>query len=492
MSKKTFIIKNTIWYTVVSLLGRAIAFPKGMIIGLLIVPEQLGLYASIYLWFNYLTMINIGLCSAAGRESAHCFGQKDKFDQGITIQNKAITLDLIMVLVIFVVFTVYSLMRPDFFTITCFLLVGITYLLDRISSYYDRFNSARNLFTGVVKADLTRNIIAPILIIGTIYFIKIYALFIIPVIAILIKITYYRAKMPINYRFTLDFSGMGKYLRVGVFFGISALLSTLYYVVDRTFINWFLDKRVMGLYSFALMFVMMMQALYANFQSILVDVLNKDSANINCENFVNGAMKYNSYISLFTILIVIACQIGYYVVVNCYLLNYRDSASIFIILSPMVYFYAIYSIPNVMLYSNIMRKEKISTLILLIGVVSGVIFNAIFITMGGRGEAVAFGTLLSQVVITGLNWYVFLRYSNRVDMKYITQMIHLTILFAIYSAFFYFITAKHCPLAYCILFALFGGGVFLVITEGFYKLNTFKMAVSLLGNRIRNAEVTMG
>ena len=54
-------------------------------------PNEFGLYNSIFLSFNYLMIINIGILSAASRESGHHFGQSGKEKLGINIQNKSIS-----------------------------------------------------------------------------------------------------------------------------------------------------------------------------------------------------------------------------------------------------------------------------------------------------------------------------------------------------------------------------------------------------------------
>ena len=176
---KIKIIKSAGIFTIVSIITKIIAIPKSIIIGLVLMPNEFGLFNSIFLWYNYLTIINIGILTAASRESAHYFGQEGKEKLGVNIQNKAIMVDFLVSAILITVYIIYALRQSTFLLISFHLIVGAIYILYKISSYYERFNSSRNLFTGVAFAHLIENTLGPILIIATIFYFKIYSLFII-------------------------------------------------------------------------------------------------------------------------------------------------------------------------------------------------------------------------------------------------------------------------------------------------------------------------
>lgn len=485
-SLKSMILRSTVLYTVVSFTSRIMAFPKSIVIGLVLMPEEFGLYNSIFIWFHYLTIVNIGLCSAAGRESAHYFGQKGKEQTGIEIQNKAISIDFFIVLFVAICFIIYSLRKQSAFLISCYVLVAITYLLNQISSYYERFNSARNLFTGVAKANLLRNTLSPVLIIITVYHLKIYALFVIPVFALLVKVLYYRIKMPLNARLTFNYTGVGPLLYCGFFLGITSMLSTFYFVIDRTFIKLYLDDTIMGLYSFSLMFVVMMQTLFANFMGIFVDTLNKNSANLDLGVLTQKGMVYVKYLLLFAVAIVITAQLCYYVLVNYFLTNYEESATIFIIFSTMIFFYAMFVIPNSLLYSRLMEREKSLTLIMVSAVVSGIIFNALFVYLGWKGEGIALATVLSQVVMTAGVLFIFMKHTA-LNIKLLIEMSPLTLLFIAYSGYFYYMAVNNYPIGNFIACFLLGVVVLWVITQFFHKINPFHIAMDLFKKPLKFA-----
>ena len=469
------IMKSTLSYTVVSLLGRVISIPKGIIVGLVLLPSDFGLYNSIYIWFSYLTIVNIGLCTAGSRESAHYFGLEGEESKGVKIQNRAVSFDFLIMLVITVAFIIYSLQQPSLFLIACYVLVGVTYFLNQIGSYYERFNSARNKFVEIARANLVRNVVAPLLIMATIYYLKIYALFIVPIVALIVMLIYYGVKLPINFRFNFDRSGMGHLAYAGLFFGAGAMLSNLYYVVDRTFINMYLDNTVMGLYSFSMMFVMMIQTFLASFQGIFIDAINKNSSDGDYNLVIQKVMHYNRYLLFFTFLMIIVSQLGYYFVVEYFVKSYRESNSIFTILSTMMIFYAIFVIHSPVMASKLMRKENYLALIMLAGVVSAVIFNGIFVYLGWGGEGIALGTVISQAIMSVLTIIIVMKNYAGSFSPYFIKNYLIALFLIIYSGFFYYFATNHYPAgfitAYCISAVI---GV-LAVAQYYYKFNPFRL-----------------
>lgn len=485
MSNKIKILRAAIWYTGNSFIGRAIAIPKGIIVGLVLMPSEFGLYNSIYLWFHYLSMVNIGLLSTAGRESAYYFGQEEKEALGIEVQNKAIAIDFLITLGITVAFFCYSFKQQGSFMVTCYLLVGISYLLNKISGYYERFNAARNRFEGVAKANLIGNLVGPILIMFSIFYLGIYALLIMPVVGVVVKIVYYRKKFPLAFHPVRSFSGMMPFLYSGLFFGISSALSTLYYVVDRTFIKLYLNNTIMGLYSFSLVFTMMMFTLFTNVQSICLDTLNKSSGNVNSEEMLDKATRYIIYLLLFGALMITISLPCYYILVNYFLTNYRESGPIFVIFSLMVYFYAMFVLPSALLTSRLMQKEKLMAFIMSVGVVSGIIGNAIFVYLGWKGEGIALGTVISQAVTAGLTLFAFAKYSRKYNLRQMKEIIGLTIFITLYIGTFYYMVVNEYVLWKLISCCLLAVLSLWAITVFYYQVHLFMAFIGLMRNVVK-------
>lgn len=477
MLDKFKLIKSTFLYWIVSIAGRLMGIPKNIIIGKILLPADFGLYNSVYLWFSYLTLINIGLCAAASRESAHFFGQKEQWRRGVEIQNKAISFDSIILFIVTLSFIGSSSLQKDTWPlISFFFMVGIIYFLNQINSYYERFNSARNRFPDIAKALLLRDMVASLFIIATIYYLKIYALFIGPIIALIAILLYYRARMPLNFRFNFDRIKMGHFFYAGLFFGISSLMSNLFYILDRTFIKLYLDNTIMGLYSFSLIFIMMIQGFLASFQGIFIDILNKDNDNSGCEETIEKVMSYDRYLLLLISFIIIIAQFCYYVLVEYFVVNYRESISIFSILSNMLFFYAVYVMYSPIMASKLMRKEKLLAFIMLAGVISGIIFNAVFIHLGWKGEGIALATVLSQGVITAVTMLSIMKYSSVLNLKRLFKnYAAFLIIISAYTICFYYIVAHHYSIEKVVICSSLFMTILLALAHFYYQISPLKI-----------------
>lgn len=482
---KAKIIKDTLFTSAVSIIARGLAVPKSIVVGLVLLPADFGLYNSIFLWFSYLNIMsafNNGLFAAASRESAHHFGQKGDMATGIEVQNKAISFGSLIPLGILAIYLIYSFQKETPFLVTSYILVGVIFLLTHINSCYERFNSARNLFIGIAKANLIKSVLGSVLVIFTIYYLNIYALFLCPIIGLTVCLIYYMSKMPLKFCFNLNSAGMGKLMYSGLFFGASVIMWDLYFVIDRTFIKLFLNNSIMGLYSFSLMSVMMVQSFLASFQGIFVNTLNKNT-DVKDKDTINKVLHYNLYLLYFVFLMVVIIQFFYYVIVEYFVVNYRASGQIFIILSVMIYFYAMFVMPSAVMASKLMRKEGYVAFVVLLGIVSGVIFNSLFVYFGWKGEGIALGTVLSQAIISGVIMLVILRSAHRFDFRYLAKIIILSLLIVAYSSLFYYMVATKYPIGIIAIYSIMTVGAMLVFSQFFFNPKPFQLLLDLYRNR---------
>jgi len=481
---KSKIIKSTVIMTAVSIIGRIVSVPKNIVVGLAMPAADFGVYNSIFLWFFYLTILSSftnGLFSTASRDSAHYFGIPKQEQQGIDIQNKSITVGSIIVLMILAGYFIYAFRKETPQLVSGFVLVGVFYLLNQISSLYERFNSARNLFTGVAVANLLNDAIVAVLVMAAVFSWGIYALFLGPIIALVVKILYFQAKMPLQFRPSLDHAVMKRYYSSALFFGATALISNLYSVVDRTFINLYLDSTVMGLYSFSLMSVMMLQTLFATFQGVFYDTINKSST--LDAGVTDKVMHYNFYFLFFTIFLIVISQFAYYVMVGYVVTNYRSSTSMFVILSVMMYFYAMFIMPSALLTSKLMRKENLITVIMLSGVAAAALMNFLFIRIGWSGEGVALGTTLSQVVVTLGTLVALMRSAAGDPFRHAGKLAYVSLAFIANSAVFYYLVIREYPLSVVALYSAVTIGMLLIASQHYFKPHPLRLVWDLYRSR---------
>jgi len=126
--------------------------------------------------------------------------------------------------------------------------------------------------------------------------------------------------------------------------------------------------------------------------------------------------------------------------------------------------------PSAILSSSVMRKEKVISLIMFIGVISSIIFNIVFLNLGWKGEGIALGTVLSQLVIAGLALFAFKNYSKMLVFHFVPEILLLTTIIIIYSGSFYYMVINNYQLWNLILCCFIGLSTLLIITKIYFKI----------------------
>ena len=94
---------------------------------------------------------------------------------------------------------------------------------------------------------------------------KVYAVLIAPIIVSFILGIYYFKKGPIDYRFEFDWNEIKRLAKVGIILSLGVLAFWGYEIADRTIIAARLPLRELGLYTYAMTFVMLGWKLFVDF-----------------------------------------------------------------------------------------------------------------------------------------------------------------------------------------------------------------------------------
>ena len=106
------------------------------------------------------------------------------------------------------------------------------------------------------------------------FWLKVYALLLAPLIVNIVLWFYYLKKGSINYYFVLDRKEMFRLLKVGIVLQAGALVFWAYQLMDRTIIASMLPQEQLGLYTYAMGFVMIALSLPGSFhQRITADIM---------------------------------------------------------------------------------------------------------------------------------------------------------------------------------------------------------------------------
>jgi len=252
----------------------------------------------------------------------------------------------------------------------------------------------------VVKANAVV-LVSPLVIVVSVYWLRVYALLIAPLIAKVISGIYYYKKGPINFHFTFDRAEVVRLVKIGVVLQGLALTFWGFRLADRTIIASMLPLEQLGLYVFAIGFLMYARTPFGDFGKILQPVLWKEAG--RADSILEGFQdmkRITIYLALIAAILIPVTQLGFYLVVSLITTKYVGSIPIFFVLSYILYFWMIGGISGIVLNSSLVNKQKITFYFYAIGLVLNIIFDFLVIKQGYGVVGVAWVTICTQGLVS--------------------------------------------------------------------------------------------
>ena len=402
----TNVAKNALKFSMVQMIGAIVSLLASLYIATIVLPDEYGIYGFLLLWLIYATLISPGISSAGSREMPGLLG-KGEVAAAIRIQNVSLTPELIWTLIPFAAIIIASFFFTDFTYKAGLIIVAFSYLTGRITNFWRGYTFIREKFNTVVIGNLIQFVAVPVLTLLAVSWLKVYALVLAPLVVNIIVWLYFLKKSPINYAFVLDRKEIFRLLKIGIVLQAGTAVYYIYQLMDRTIIAAMLSQEQLGLYTYAMGFVMFALAIPDSFTSVLQPILwrHAEKAKSIIEGF-SDAKRIAVYFALGTAMLIPLIQIGYYLVVNLITVNYLGSIQIFSVLSYNLYLVAIMVIPNIILRSSIVNKQRINLLLYAIGLVICILLNILVIHLGYGVVGVAWVTVGSQCLVTlAIYWY---------------------------------------------------------------------------------------
>jgi O-antigen/teichoic acid export membrane protein len=434
----TNIAKNSLKFSTVQIIGAAISMLASMYIATIILPDEYGIYGFLGLWLTYAGLIGPGIMGAGGREMPGLLG-KGEVAAAIRIQNVSLTPELVWSLVPFGIIIIASFFFTDFTYRVGLIIVAFSYLTGRVANAWGYYNFIREKFNTVAIGSLIQVIAVPLLTLLAVAWFKVYALLLAPLIVNFVLSLYYLKKGPINYYFYLNRKETFRLLKIGIVLQAGALVYWAYQLMDRTIIASMLSPEQLGLYTFAAGFVAVALAIPVSFTNVLQPILWRHAE--KAENIIEGfkdAKRIAVYLALGTAMLVPLIQVAFYVVVNLITKNYTGSIPPFNVLSYNVSLAAIVVIPNLVLSSAIVNKQRTTLAVYAVGLVINIFFNILIIKLGYGIMGVAWVMVGSQCLV-GLATFCFARrYLFTNNTEYLRFQVKILFPVAV-SAGFYFL-----------------------------------------------------
>lgn len=394
------IIKQSAKFNAVGIVSFLLKIPTQLVIGAFLLPKEYGIISFVALWTLYGGLLNPGTLLTAHREVPYLLGKKEE-NRAKLIQNISISSDIIWSSLPFLVILTASFFWPDRIIKIALFITGINFAITRLAGYWSTFNFARQNFTLIAIGRLINAIAISIFTITAIYWLKIYAVLLAPIFSGLLMFLYYLKKGSIGYCFRLDWVEIKKLVKIGIVFSLLGLIYYGHRMADRTIIAAYLPLRELGLFTFAMAFILFVVNFLADFGRVLEPILWKNSGESKdvIESF-SIIKKIAVYFALLTAISIPFLQLVYAWVIPLVNPNFIDSIIVFNVLSLYIFLVALSMFPASPLNSSVVNKQNQLTLLYGIGLGLAVLFNLGLIYLGFGIVAIAIATIISQGFIT--------------------------------------------------------------------------------------------
>lgn len=432
------VVKNSLKFTSVNVIAFLIGTPVAIYVATILVPEEYGVFGFLGLWAMYAGLIGPGITSAGQREIPVLLG-RNKEKEALRIQNISITSEMLYSIIPFIVILGASFFFSESILKFGLIIIAISYAVGKTVAYWPQMNYIREKFSIVAKGNLILAIVPPIVIAASVYWLRIYALLIAPIVGYIILWIYYRRKGPINFHFRFDKSEVIRLVKVGVVLQAMTLAFWGFRMADRTIIAAMLPFEQLGLYTYAMGFIMMILMIPGDFKSILQPILWREAGKANniLEGFID-TKRIAVYIALGVSVLIPLAQLGFYAIVNLITTKYINSIPIFYVLSYTIYLASIGAIPKLILNSSIVNKQKITLCFNSIGLALNIIFSIIVIKLGYGVVGVAWVTICTQGLVAFILYRFIKGYIFEDTKEFLRFIVRILFPFLITIPFYFF------------------------------------------------------
>jgi O-antigen/teichoic acid export membrane protein len=319
------------------------------------------------------------------------------------------------------------------------IIIAISYGATHFVNYWVGINFLRQNFNVVARGKLIGAIVSPLVIVTAVHWLKVYALLIAPIIVAIILGIYYQKKGPINFCFTHDWKETVRLVKIGIVLQAGGLALWAFRLADRTIIASTLSLEQLGLYTFAILVIMVVLRIPTDFTNVLQPILYKElgRASSAFEGF-RDIKRIAVYLALGVAVLIPISQLVFYLVVSLITTQYIGSIPIFYVLSYNLYLASLGTIPNLVLRSSIVNKQKITLYFYSIGLVLNIIFDLLVIKLGYGVVGVAWVTICTQGLVTFILYHFIRGYLFTDTKEFLKFQVRILAPFLLTIPFYFF------------------------------------------------------
>jgi O-antigen/teichoic acid export membrane protein len=400
------IAKNSLKFTSIKAISALAALGVTLYAATILLPEEYGTYGLLMLWLTYVNLATPGTNIAASREMPILLG-KGQEKEAVRVQNTSLSAELLFTIVPTAVIIAAAFFYTETVMRIGLLIIAVSFVVTRISNLWANMLFVRERFNTVAMVTIVTAIVAPVMVLVSLPWLKVYAMVLGPPVAFTIATVYYLAKGSINYRFALDRREITRLTKVGIVLQGLAIVIMAFHMADRTIIASTLSREQLGLYVFATGFLTFGLSIFDDFARVLQPVLWRHAG--TAESVFKGfqdTRRIAVYLALGTGIIIPLAQLAFTLIATLITKKYIESIPIFNVLSYNLFLMAIAIIPSLILNSSLVNKQNITLLFYTIGLAVSIGLDILVVRLGYGVIGIAWVTVGTQGMVTLILYFI--------------------------------------------------------------------------------------
>jgi len=391
------LINSTAKLSGVTLLGKTLALVRGYVTAWFLGPHAFGVLSILGMINTYASFMHIGLTDAARRELPYLIARNDT-EGTQKVRDNAFSVHILTAILVAGAVWAASYWFADLTIRWAIRITALTIFLSRIRNLYSLLAYVYSKFGAIARCNALGAVISFIFVVCTIYWLKIFSVILVLLIAEIWIIFYLKRSVNLNFRFSVSWPEVWHLARIGVWLVLSTVSYYIFNLTDRTMVAGLLGVEAVGYYALAFFFFNILHQFVGTGVSVIQPQLYRRLGEVESvkevKNYITKPSLLSAFVCSFLAGMIWICSPWF---IELFLPKFAPSVQSMQILVVSLFFVAVSKMPQQLLPAPRVNRQKQMVVAYFVGIVINMGLNLFFIKKLGFGiEGAAWATLIAN------------------------------------------------------------------------------------------------